>query len=68
MFHIACRLTAPLTPHRVTGLFLSVLIRAHPSYMVSEDNFRSRWSRIVRIFQFSVAAALRRGKWPASLT
>jgi hypothetical protein len=66
--HIACRLTAPLTPHRVTGVSPSVLIRAHPSYMVSEDNFRPRWSRIVRIFQFSVAAALRRGTRPASPT
>ena len=41
-FHIACRLAAILTPHRVTGLSLSVLIHAHPSYMVSEDKFRPR--------------------------
>jgi hypothetical protein len=66
--HIACRLTGPLTPHRVTGLSPSVLIRAHPSYMVSEDNFWPRWSPIVRIFQFSVAAALRRGTRLASPT
>ena len=67
--HIACRLVAPLTPHtRVTGLSPSVLIRARPSYMVSEDKFRPHWSRIIRILQFSVAAALRRGTRPASPT
>lgn len=66
--HVACRLIAPLTPHRVTGLSPSVLIRAHPSYMVSEDNFWPCRSPIVRIFPFSVAAALRRGTRPASPT